>query len=288
MPETAATLPQNCPNCSATVHGPFCAQCGQETVITIPRWREFAHEYATQFVSLDGRLWRTLRLLLFQPGALTLEFIAGRRRRFVRPLPLYLSTSFLLFLLLTVFPAEVVRINVDPAREAASSVKPVPSQSAIVQVDGPEDLAWLERLFPNFTRTQQRFKSDPQEARKRLTEAFTAKLPGAVFVLVPLFAVGSRLLYRRRRRPYMEHLLFALHLHAFVFLTLALAFLLPGVDKTGWLLPLWWLYLALALRRVFAGRLWPQLLRAAVLTFGHGLLLTVALIVALLLAIPAI
>ena len=111
MPEIAAPLPADCPNCAAPVHGPYCAQCGQETAIAILRWRDFAHEYAAQFVSLEGRLWRTLWLLVSQPGRLSLEFLAGRRRRYVRPLPLYLSLSFLFFLLLTLFPGDALQVD---------------------------------------------------------------------------------------------------------------------------------------------------------------------------------
>jgi hypothetical protein len=35
-----------------------------------------------RYVALDGRLWRTLGALLFRPGFLTREYLAGRRRRF--------------------------------------------------------------------------------------------------------------------------------------------------------------------------------------------------------------
>ena len=84
--------------------GPYCAQCGQETVIGKLRLRDFSHEYLQNFVTLEGRLWRSLWLLASQPGQLTLEFLVGRRRRYVRPIPLYLSLSFLLFVLLALTP----------------------------------------------------------------------------------------------------------------------------------------------------------------------------------------
>ena len=99
-----APLPAHCPNCDAPVYGPFCAQCGQETQITVLKLRDFSHEYFQHFVTLESRLWRTLWTLVCYPGMLTTEFLAGRRRRYVRPLPLYISLSFALFLLMSFLP----------------------------------------------------------------------------------------------------------------------------------------------------------------------------------------
>ena len=50
----------------------------------------------------DSRLWRTAIALIFRPGFLTAEFIAGRRARYVPPFRLYLIISFLIFLFLSV------------------------------------------------------------------------------------------------------------------------------------------------------------------------------------------
>ena len=50
------------------------------------------------------------------------------------------------------------------------------------------------------------------------------------FVMLPAFALWLKLAYLDRRLRYTEHLVFALHLHAFGFLMLAL--MLPGI---GWL-----------------------------------------------------
>ena len=41
-------------------------------------------------MALEGKLWRTLRTLLLSPGKLTMEFMRGRRQRYVKPLALYI------------------------------------------------------------------------------------------------------------------------------------------------------------------------------------------------------
>jgi hypothetical protein len=86
-----------CPNCGAATHGHYCANCGQETAITLPGFRAFMRDAAGRYVALDGRLWRTLYALIARPGFLTLEYFAGRRRRYIRPARLFLVLYLLLF-----------------------------------------------------------------------------------------------------------------------------------------------------------------------------------------------
>lgn len=89
-----------CHNCGAPAPGQFCAQCGQGTTLHVPSAREFLHEFVGHYVALEGKLWGTLMRLLFRPGALTNEYIAGRRVRYVEPLRVYLTFSILFFFLI--------------------------------------------------------------------------------------------------------------------------------------------------------------------------------------------
>ncbi|HST28002.1 MAG TPA: DUF3667 domain-containing protein [Rudaea sp.] len=92
-------------------------------------------------------------------------------------------------------------------------------------------------------------------------------LPQVLFVLMPLFALLLKIFYIFKRRLYMEHLIVALHSHAFVFLSLLL-FALVGFAHaaalTGapWLAPIlgllltvmaWWIpiYLFVMQKKVY-------------------------------------
>jgi hypothetical protein len=288
------------------VYGPYCAQCGQETVIGRLTLREFGHEYIQNFVSLEGRLWRTLWLLLRHPGRLTVEFLAGRRRRYVRPLPLYFSTSFVLFLLMAIFPAKLVQMNEKdgPSKNAVSVGGPGPAPGSLqtgpagqaarppaVRASagsaGPDDdvVGEVPALFkPLVTRIKasaDRLKTDPDYGAKRLSASVLAKLPYALFALVPMFALSTRLVYWRRRRAYAEHFLFALHLHSFVFVSLAACYALSGDTAAGLLFLVWMAYLVMALRTLFGGRRWPQVLRAMLLALMHSLVLGIVMLLVL-------
>ena len=89
-----------CLNCNAITSGNYCHNCGQETHLHHASMREFLHEFIGHYVALEGRLWGTLGRLMFRPGALTNEYIRGRRVRFVQPLRLYLTLSLIFFALL--------------------------------------------------------------------------------------------------------------------------------------------------------------------------------------------
>ena len=88
--------PGSCPNCGRRHEAPptpFCPGCGQETTLRPPTLGEFAQQFGGSYLSTEGALWRTLKLLLTRPGALTREYLAGRRRHYVLPLRLYLTAS---------------------------------------------------------------------------------------------------------------------------------------------------------------------------------------------------
>lgn len=96
---TASKL-DNCANCDTPLSGHFCSNCGQEAVLHHASTREFLHEFIGHYVALEGKLWGSLKRLIFQPGELTNEYIRGRRVRYVQPLRMYLTFSVLFFALL--------------------------------------------------------------------------------------------------------------------------------------------------------------------------------------------
>lgn len=88
-----------CSNCSTTLSGPVCHSCGQTADnYHRPVW-ELLTEVLDGLFGIEGRLWRTLPPLMFQPGKLTRSYLSGVRARFVMPFRLYLTASVLFFLI---------------------------------------------------------------------------------------------------------------------------------------------------------------------------------------------
>ncbi len=158
----------------------------------------------------------------------------------------------------------------------------------------PIAVAWLPRFANNWLNSQagrvkgnfKRLKEDPNA----LKDAMLSAVPSTLFILLPVFAVMLKILYVFKRRLYMEHLIVALHSHAFLCLALLLMFVTMALQNWlapdsgplhslfGWIEALLWLwmpvYLLIMQKRVY-GQGWPMtLVKYCVLGFCYFLLLT--------------
>ena len=279
-----ATVQAACLNCGHGLGEPrprYCPACGQETRLRPPTLLEFAQQFGGAYLSTEGALWRSLKLLVTQPGAITLAYLRGRRRHYVLPLRLYLTISLLVLLALRL----VAQVNTQ-LPDAPAQGKLV--NNLVINI-GPGQAGVKEGVFfctslPDWLcqRLKRRLDLTPAALAAEvpaLGERLIGHVGTAMFVLLPCFALWLKLLYWNRGLVYTEHLVFALHLHSLWFLLLALAL-------TGWGLLVMLAMLAtptygwLALRRVYGGRTWPRLLRSAVLALLQ--LVALSLVVTLL------
>lgn len=85
-----------CLNCGTSLSGEFCHRCGQKAHVhrTLTAWW---HDLVHGVLHLDGKIWRTLPLLVWRPGQLTRRYIQGERARFVSPMALFLFSVLLMF-----------------------------------------------------------------------------------------------------------------------------------------------------------------------------------------------
>ena len=276
--------PTDCLNCGHTLGSPrprFCPACGQETNIRPPRIGEFIQQFGGAYFSTEGALWRTLALLLFKPGELTRQYLAGRRRHYVLPLRLYITISLVALLLLRVVTA--VELNVE-IPEAAAAKRPSQLEvnlgigNAGIK-DGVFHCTGLPAWFCQRVKKRIDINAKALVAEaERFQERFLANLGGAMFFLLPAFALWLKLAYLNRRMRYTEHLVFALHVHAFWFLVVAL--LTTGLNLV--LLAAFLgvpIYSALAARRVYGGRWWTTLLRGAAVMSAYAITLALSLAV---------
>ena len=89
-----------CRNCGAIVEERYCTRCGQlASDFHRPIWGLLTASLADSF-SLDGRLWRSLPMLLLRPGRMTRNYLDGKRARYVPPFRMFLLASVVFFLTL--------------------------------------------------------------------------------------------------------------------------------------------------------------------------------------------
>jgi hypothetical protein len=103
--------PAECANCSAVFSGHYCPNCGQKAHIH-RSLAAIGHDIMHGVLHLDGKLWETLPLLAFKPGALTRRYIAGERAKFVSPMAMFLFTIFAMF-------AVFQMVGISPAEDFA-------------------------------------------------------------------------------------------------------------------------------------------------------------------------
>lgn len=284
-------VPPHCRNCGAAVSDNFCSHCGQETRLHMPSFMEFAHEFIGHYVALEGKLWGTFSRLMFRPGALTNEYLAGRRRRYVEPLRLYLTLSILFFALIKFSGVQLFTTTNDAGEVVAASSAgghaTPPSDENTVRISGKLSLE-VRHVAPAVEHAIERFDAmSNQEKGEALKNGFFRYAPYAMFFLMPVFALYLKGLYLGTGRRYGEHLLFALHTNAFAFVMFtAFAAVPDGFIKFAlfcWLLG----YLPWAMQRVYrkgvfgTGWRWVVLMALHLVSLAAGILVAIFLGVAL-------
>jgi hypothetical protein len=110
-----------CLNCGTALIGEHCHRCGQSGHVH----RSIAaigHELAHGVFHFEGKIWRTLPLLLTRPGELTRRYVAGERARFVSPLAIFLFSVFLLFATISAVGGDISGDAVTLSPKAAAQI----------------------------------------------------------------------------------------------------------------------------------------------------------------------
>lgn len=85
-----------CLNCGTALTAAHCHRCGQSGHVH-RSLGAMGHEILHGVFHFDGKLWRTLPLLVWRPGELTRRYVEGERARFVSPMALFLFSIFAMF-----------------------------------------------------------------------------------------------------------------------------------------------------------------------------------------------
>ncbi len=104
----------DCLNCGAELQGKFCHVCGQENLQLKENFGHMLNHAVSDYFHFDQHFFNTLKPLLFQPGKLTNEYMAGKRVRYLHPIKMYIFISLVYFLFLFNSHTEIVQIKSDP------------------------------------------------------------------------------------------------------------------------------------------------------------------------------
>jgi hypothetical protein len=279
-----------CRNCGADAPWNYCPNCGQETAIALPSAFTFLREAAGRYIRFDGRMWRSLHALLFRPGFLTREYLAGRRRRYVRPARLFVALSIVLFAVLR-FSAGTPAIVETGSGHAGGDATPghAGGGSSRLGFDVDPDLnlsidAGAARWLAPLRERVDAFNRLPRDAKtERLMGNVFRYAPYAAIGLLPLFALllgvayaGGRLRHPARPRHYAAHLVFGAHNHAFVFLVATVIAVVPYWPLRATLIVWSLIYAVVSLHDVYGGSWLGVVLRTIAITSVYALFFALA------------
>ena len=378
-----------CENCGRPRAERFCSQCGQNDRTYSRSLFPVLGELVRESFEFDGRLAQTLKLLLFKPGSLSTEFSRNRRARYMTPVRLYLFTSVIFFLTMSLVSLRLPNpLEGEPDQDPSSAFAEIPGEvmdslqaamdslQAVIpgielQIDGedipvvsaeisesgiaalkanlePSQHAKLDDLLRRESARTQAFLAiaaaafdtevqepsvggrqadpGPEEdaapdagdppardavvlptsrgflARMVLSsfvdlfhdpDAFTERIIGnlsiAMFFLLPFYALVLTVLYWRQKRYYIEHLVFGMHVHSFLFMIVTLMLIVSitpmGAAGQGWTQGILGLavvaYPIIALRRFYGNGWFFTLVKAFVLAFLYSAIVSPVTVVVL-------
>ena len=261
---------ETCLNCGAPRAGRFCSQCGEERIDRDHlKLGSFAHRALEDFTDLEhSKFFGTLSSLVRRPGFLTQEYLRGRKKAYLGPLKLYLTFFALSLFLYSIYrPVAVYDMRTLTASDARGNF-----QSVMHQAAARKGMAY-EVFIDAVSARWQRYVSFSQ-------------------IIYPLLVAAMlKILFWKQRRYYVEHLIFALHFLALLFLSTIVLwplYAVVGIKMTqGYfavsVLAVLWpvVYLIFALRRVYQPSWVVATLKGFLLYLGYFFATTVITLLAL-------
>ena len=152
------TRETSCLNCGCELTGDYCHCCGQKAHVH-RTLRGFGHDLLHGALHFEGKIWKTLPLLVWMPGQLTRRYIDGERAKFVSPVALFLFTVFLMFAVMGVTGAldtKPQQLQADLAEEVGEA------RGKVAELEAERNVA-VRQGQPT-----QKIDSDLREARAEL------------------------------------------------------------------------------------------------------------------------
>jgi len=320
---------KNCLNCGHFVADHFCSHCGQENIETKETFKHQLSHVIGDITHFDSKFLQTVKFLFTKPGLLTLEYLKGKRVRYVHPVRLFVFTSFLFFFFHSIIPdvhkdatdeksfddhlkdelkdvktkedsdgiinayklsralgtpfGEKNKTIEENIKDTSKQINIIDNGFVVLSTDADDTMAQnIKNTFDrNLTNREDylheqdslpKNKRDgyflkklkvffitgkdktPQEFIHEFFENFMHKMHYWIFLLFPFFALILKIVYRKKKFYYADHLIFGFHLHTIILLLLLINFTvsrLLDVSLTDWVYLGIFVYLFLSLKRIY-------------------------------------
>lgn len=177
-----------CKNCGSSVIGEYCQDCGQRMLDDSDRsLRNLLGEILSNVFIFDNRFFLSLWYLFRYPGKMTVEYLAGKRKKFIPPITLFLFFNLIYFF---VNPLSDYSLDLyDQMYAQLHSSWTLPLVEAKIESEGLD----FESYYPIY-------QSASDNASKSI-----------MILNVPIVAFFIYLMSLKKRKFYFDSLIFAFH-----------------------------------------------------------------------------
>jgi flagellar basal body-associated protein FliL len=233
---------KDCLNCGTEVAGRFCQQCGQENVEVKESFFQLLRHFVEDLTHFDGKLWKTVKLLLFKPGSLTKLYIEGKRASYIHPIRMYIFVSAVFFLFMFTGEAPVkpesAGSKANTSKDFASGLqegleldidndtvnyKTIAAYNAAQQkLSSSKKDNWLDaELKKKGIELNEKYGGDNLKIGKALIEKFENYFSRMLYISLPIFAFFIWVLYRRNKNHFfVDHIIFSIHIYCAFYIIL--------------------------------------------------------------------
>lgn len=184
---------ETCRNCGYSFTGKFCNRCGekiyneQDKSVT-----HLFHEVFHFFTHFDGAFPTTVKTIITKPGQYALDYCSGIRKRYFKPIPLFL----LLVILYLLFPA-FQGLNM----------------RAGTYVDDQYNYSWF--AIP-VVKNKMKKKGVKYEVVAKMYDEKSPKIAKlCLFLLIPMSALITSLLFYTSKRLFYDHFVLSAEISSF-------------------------------------------------------------------------
>ena len=199
-----------CPACKTLVLTPFCAQCGESPLkprdLTL---RGLFGKLLHAVTSIDGKLLRTFWRLLRHPGTVTVDYLTGNRKPYIAPFQLFLVANVLFFAVQSL---------------TSTNIFGSPLDSHLHHQD------WSALAQSLVDRHLQKHHTTLAEYAPVFDRAVVLNAKSLIILMVLPFGLLLALVFIGRRKPFIAHVVFSLHLYTFLLLLFTVAVVAAAVN----------------------------------------------------------
>jgi hypothetical protein len=171
--------------------------------------RGLVHQLVHAFSSIDGRVLRSFRCLITQPGTLTVAWMRGKRIPYVGPFQLFLIANVLFFALQSTTHTNIFS-------------SPLGSH-----LNGQD---WSELARELVARHLENKQTNVEQYAPVFDQTVKLNAKWLVILMVLPFAFVLPVVFYRTGRPFATHLVFSLHFYAFLLLLFCVSLGLSGLN----------------------------------------------------------